>query len=66
MIARIPYVLLLLTAWAIAVAYFLDVRFVITQDDAIHRDLRAVATTEELDKRPLGRNTGPEGLGRLG
>ncbi len=51
MIARIPYVLLLLTAWAIAVAYFLDVRFAITQDEAIRHELRSVATTEELDKR---------------
>jgi hypothetical protein len=51
MIARIPYVLLLLTAWAIAVAYFLDVRFDITQDEAIRRELRPLATTEELDRR---------------
>nr|TFG53249.1 MAG: hypothetical protein E4H34_03935 [Hyphomicrobiales bacterium] len=53
MIARIPFVLLVLTASAIAAAFLLDVRFPISADEAIRRELRPVATTEELDGRIL-------------
>ena len=51
MISRLPYVLMFLTAWLVAVLYFLDVRFEITLDEAIKRELRPVATTATLDAR---------------
>jgi hypothetical protein len=51
MIGRIPYVLFVLTAWLIGVLYFLDVHFDIPIEEAIMRELRPVATTEELDRR---------------
>jgi hypothetical protein len=48
--ARLALILLVLTVAGIGVLYFMDTHFVITEDEAIQRDLRAHATSADLDK----------------
>lgn len=48
---RLAAVLLLLTVAVIAGLYVFDVRFPISEDEAIHRELRQSTTTEDLDRR---------------
>lgn len=48
---RLALILFTLTAAAIAGLYVFDVRFPISEDEAIHRELRQSATAEDLDKR---------------
>lgn len=48
---RLPFVLLLATAWVVAILYVLNVPFTISESEAIHRELRAHATTAELNTR---------------
>jgi hypothetical protein len=50
-LARVPSLLLFLTFATIALLYLFDVRFGITEDEAIRRELRPVATVAELDAR---------------
>ena len=47
---RLALILFALTAAVIAGLYVFDVRFPISEDEAIHRELRQSATGEELDK----------------
>ena len=51
MLGRLPFVLLLATALVVAVLYVLNVPIPISEDEAIHRELRQHATTAELDRR---------------
>ena len=51
MMGRLPFVLLLATAWAVIVLHATGYTFQISQDEAIQRELRLTATTDELDKR---------------
>lgn len=48
---RLAAILFLLTAAIIAGLFVFDVRFPISEDEAIHRELRQSATSEELDAR---------------
>jgi len=50
-LARPPSLLVFLTFATIALLYLFDVRFGITEDEAIRRELRPVATVAELDAR---------------
>ncbi|MEY4879696.1 MAG: hypothetical protein RJB62_1165 [Pseudomonadota bacterium] len=49
--ARLPSLLLLLTGLTVVFLYFFDVRFAISEDAAIQRELRPVATTTALDEK---------------
>jgi len=48
--ARLAFILLVLTVVGIGALYFMDTHFVISEDEAIQRDLRAHATSQDLDK----------------
>ena len=48
---RLALILFALTAAVIAGLYVFGVRFPISEDEAIHRELRQSATAEDLDKR---------------
>lgn len=47
---RLALILFVLTAAVIGVLYVADVQFPISEDEAIHRELRHSATTEQLDQ----------------
>lgn len=48
--ARLAFVLFVLTIGGIAALYFMDYHFTISEDEAVQRDLRQHATAAQLDK----------------